>query len=122
MNGNSYLADTNCFIYLLDEHPLLEPFTESKWAYSYITHLELLSKKALTTKQDTLIRQVLSACQLVNHNSEIGEIAIRLRRKYGVKLPDAVIAASAMYMEFPILTADKGLSAIKELDIVLIEL
>lgn len=45
MNGIKYLADTNCFIYLLDENPLVLPFVIDGRAYSYITEIELLSKK-----------------------------------------------------------------------------
>ncbi|SER39661.1 hypothetical protein SAMN04488023_108132 [Pedobacter rhizosphaerae] len=44
MNGIKYVADTNCFIYLLEENPLLLPFAEEVWAFSYITEIELLSK------------------------------------------------------------------------------
>jgi len=45
MNGIKYLADTNCFIYLLDENPIILPFVNDGWAFSYITEMELLSKK-----------------------------------------------------------------------------
>jgi len=33
MNGIKYLADTNCFIYLLDENPLILPFITDSWAF-----------------------------------------------------------------------------------------
>ena len=45
MNGLKYFADTNCFIYLLDENPLIMPFANDGWAFSYITEIALLSKK-----------------------------------------------------------------------------
>lgn len=38
-----------------------------------------------------------------------------------VKLPDAIIAASAIYLDIPLLTVDTGFTKIKDLDLVLIE-
>ena len=122
MNGISYLADTNCFIYLLDEHPLLLPFAESNWAYSFITEMEILSKKGITLKQDTLIRKMLASCTKVDHNQTITELTIKLRRRYSLKLPDAIIAATAQYLHTPLLTADKAFAQIKEIDCFIIEI
>ena len=45
----------------------------------------------------------------------------KLKIKYKTKLPDALIAASAIMLGIPLLTFDKGFSKIKELDIVLLE-
>lgn len=50
MNGINYLVDTNCFIYLLEENPLIIPFTNNGWAYSFITEIELLSHKSSQKK------------------------------------------------------------------------
>jgi predicted nucleic acid-binding protein len=57
MNGVKYLADTNCFIYLLDENPFLLPFANEGWAYSYITEIELLSKKDITENEEAIIKR-----------------------------------------------------------------
>jgi predicted nucleic acid-binding protein len=122
MSGIEYFADTNCFIYLLDEHPLLLQFAESRWIYSYITEMELLSKKGLTLKQDNIIRQMLATCSKYGHTQPITELTILLRRKYPLKLPDAVIAATAQYLNLPLLTADKAFGAIKEIDCFILEL
>jgi len=122
MNGINYLSDTNCFVYLLDENPLLLPFTKSGWAYSFITEMEVLSKKNITLKQDSIIRQMLAACFKIDHNQTITELTIKLRRKYSLKLPDAIIAASAQYMQLPLLTADKAFAQIKEIDCFILEL
>lgn len=122
MNGIEYLADTNCFIYLLDQHPLIEQFTDNRWVFSYITEMELLSKKGITKDQDTVIRAMLTTCVRATHTQEITEATIRLRKKYSLKLPDAIIAATALSLNVPLLTADKGFSSIAEIDILLLEL
>ena len=38
-----------------------------------------------------------------------------------MKLPDAVIAATALYLDIPILTADKDFAKIKNLDLLLLK-
>jgi predicted nucleic acid-binding protein len=45
-----------------------------------------------------------------------------LKRKYHIKLPDAVIAATCLVFDIPLVTADKGFSKISELDLILIEI
>lgn len=121
MNGINYLADTNCFIYLLNQNPTILSFAESGWGYSYITEMELLSKKGLTAKQDSIIRQMLDTCTKFRHDDVISELTIKLRRKYSLKLPDAIIAASAQSLNIPLLTGDKGFAQVKEIDCLIFE-
>ena len=122
MNGIDYLADTNCFIYLLDESPLLLPFATNNWAFSYITEIELLSKKGISANEDALIREMLGTCYKVNHSQLITDLAIKLKRTNNIKLPDALIAASAQVMGLTLLTADKGFKSIKGVDCIILEL
>lgn len=67
MNGIKYLADTNRFIYILNENPIILPFISDNWAFSYITKIELLSKKTITEHVDVLIRGLLETCYKVEH-------------------------------------------------------
>jgi len=55
-------------------------------------------------------------------NAKIKEQTIRLKRKYNIKLPDAIIASTSLVYGIPLVTADKGFSKIEELDLILIEL
>ena len=119
--NNPYFADTSTFIYLLDKHPALELLLESDWIYSFITEIELQSKPNIKPKEIKVIKEVLSACKKVIHVDAINEITIQIKRKYKTKLPDALIAASAIMLGIPLLTFDKGFSKIKELDLVLLE-
>ncbi len=112
MNGIKYLADTNCFIYLLDENPMLLPFASEGWAFSYITEIELLSKKGISPNEDALIREMLDTCYKVSHSQSLTDLSIELKRTNSIKLPDAIIAASAQLLRLPLLTADKGFSNI----------
>ncbi|MGZ3872522.1 MAG: PIN domain-containing protein [Mucilaginibacter sp.] len=121
MNGIKYLADTNCFIYLLDENPLILPFTEDTWAFSHITEIELLSKKGITKKEDTLIREMLNSCYKVNHSQTLSELVITLKRSYHLKLPDAIVAASAQLLKLPLITADKAFAKLTNIDCIILD-
>ncbi|MEO6850438.1 MAG: PIN domain-containing protein [Mucilaginibacter sp.] len=121
MNGIKYLADTNCSIYLLDENPLLLPFAAENWAFSYITEIELLSKKGISKAEDHLLREMLETCYKVNHSQTLSELVIKLKRANNIKLPDAIIAASAQMLNLPLITADKGFANINEIDCIILD-
>jgi hypothetical protein len=108
MNGNNYLADTNSFIFLLDRHPTLQTLLEGNWHYSFITEIELLGKTGILDKEVTIVRELLAACSKVAHPEKINHIAISLRQKQRIKVPDALIAATAIYHKLPLITFDKG--------------
>ena len=65
---------------------------------------------------------MLDTCFIVPHSDAINELAIELKQDYHLKIPDAIIAATALYSDIPLITADKDFTKIKELDIILIEL
>lgn len=121
MSGNRFLADTNTFIYLFSRHPLLEPLLESEWFFSFITVIELLGKPEITQSEIKQIKGVLAVCTKVAHIEAINELTISLKQRYRIKLPDALIAATALQQQIPLLTFDKGFTRIKELDVVLLE-
>ena len=121
MNGIKYLADTNCFIYLLDGNPLLLPFAAENWAFSYITEIELLSKKGISKAEDSLLRDMLDTCYKVNHSQNLTELVIELKRNNNIKLPDAIIAASAKMLNLPLITADKDFANIIGIDCIILD-
>ncbi|MEO8886295.1 MAG: PIN domain-containing protein [Mucilaginibacter sp.] len=121
MNGIKYLVDTNCFIYLLDENPIILPFINSGWAFSYITEMELLSKKGMSTNEDSLTREMLNSCYKINHSQSITELVINLRRNHNIKLPDAIIAASAQLLRLPVITADKTFARFTDIDCIILD-
>ncbi len=84
--------------------------------------MELLSRKGITLKQDEVIREMLALCIKIDHSQVITEMTIKIRRKYSMELPDAIIAASAQSSHLPLLTADKDFARVKEIDRFIIEL
>lgn len=121
MNGNRFLADTNTFIYLLNKHPSLQQLLESEWVYSFITEIELLGNPDITHEEVRKINGLLSACIKSPHTESINKTAISLKQVYRIKMPDALIAATAIEQKIPLLTFDKDFVRIKEVDLVLLE-
>ena len=59
---------------------------------------------------------------MVNLNQEIKDLTIEIRKKYKLKLPDSIIAASASYFNAPLFTADSSLTKVELIDIIKYEI
>ncbi len=120
MNGDSLLLDTNIVLYLLSGDETLIPLLEDKQLYlSFITEIELLSFSEVTEKESNAIKRFVKECVIIDTPNEVKEVAVSIRRKRIVKLPDAIIAATAVFLNVPLVTADNGFKRIKEADIIL---
>lgn len=64
----------------------------------------------------------MSDCFYLDWNSKLKDKTIEIRKKYIIKLPDAIIAATSIIYGIPLVTADKGFSRVEELDLILLEL
>ncbi|HVX00013.1 MAG TPA: type II toxin-antitoxin system VapC family toxin [Candidatus Babeliaceae bacterium] len=122
MKIEAYFADTNAFLYLLEQKPFILPFTATPWHFSVITEVELLGWHKISRKDVSTIRGALSFCVRHPLTDVILEQAISLKQTQKLKTTDALIAATAITLQIPILTADKEFAKIKGLDIILIEL
>jgi len=116
MNGNKMVIDTNIALYLLDGDEILKEYLEDKAFYlSSITELELFSFKGITETEETAIEFFLEECSIVDMNRGIKDISIDLRRNYKLKLPDAIIAATAIFLGIPLISADGHFDKIEDL-------
>ena len=109
-----YLFDTNILIYLLNNQ-LAENLPGGRYGYSVITEIELLSFPALTATDTQIINNYLSNIVLLNLTESIKQKTISLRRAYRIKLPDAIIAATAIVSGAMLLSNDKTLHLIQDL-------
>jgi len=121
MSGINFLADTNAFNYLLDDKFHYSQLLDGNWAFSYITEIELLSNKNSTLEHEAIIIEMLNKCFRISHNQYITEKTIFIRKTYGLKLPDAIIVSSSIISGLPLISADKQLEKVKELDLILIQ-
>jgi predicted nucleic acid-binding protein len=92
--GVSVLLDTNVVLYSL-KGLLKDPLPPTGVLISVITQIELLSYPNLTQVEEAQIQGLLSQLQIVPLSPQVVTETIRLRRTYSLRLPDAVIAATA---------------------------
>ena len=120
MNGIDFVADTNALIYLLNGNSCMLPFLNKNLAFSVISEMELLSFSGITEDEENSIKALLNDCEEISLLKDVKDKAIELRKKYKTKLPDAIVAASAIVNNLPLITADKGFNQIQELNLQLI--
>ncbi len=113
--GMNYVIDTNVILYFLGGK-LADPLPDDgQISVSVISEIELLSYPSLTVKEEKLIKEFLSDIDVVNLTEDVKNKAIQLRRKYAVKLPDAIIASTALIYQAEFITNDKRLAKISHL-------
>jgi len=87
----------------------LSEFLNGRQIYlSFVSELELLGYPGLNEKERKTIQSFLSHCKITDINKTIKEEIIRLRSIFKIKLPDAIVVASAIYLDLPLITADAG--------------
>ncbi len=122
MNGDNILLDTNIILYLLAGDKTLATLLQNRHVYvSFITELELLGYYQINEVELGKIESLLKECIVVEMNTAIKSLVIDLKRQYKLKLPDAIIAATGLYMNMPLISADKSMSKIEEMNFVLYE-
>ena len=118
MNGKEILVDTNILLYLLSGNDTLEVMLQGKILHvSFLTELELIGYKNITAREEKKLIQLLNDCEIVTLSPEVKLMYVALRKKYHLKLVDAVIAATSIALELPLITADKQFSTVKELQL-----
>ena len=123
MNGREILVDTNILLYLLNGNNTLEEMLQGKEIYvSFITELELIGFKKLTAGEENQITELLSECTIISLNKTIKDKYIEIRRNHYLKLADAIIAATAIVFDIPLITSDKQFRTVKEINLVTYEI
>lgn len=116
MNGK-FLFDTNAVINLLNKNDLSLPEEQLNLIYciSIITELELLSSSNLNKLEEDAIIDICSISSIINIDADIKDKTIKLRKKYKLKLPDAVICATAKSLDIPLVSDDKTFEKVEEI-------
>lgn len=117
-----FISDTNFLIYIHEGNEIIEPFLKYNFGISFVSEVELLGFKGITKSEEIIIKQLINDCFNIEWNQKIKAKTIELRKKYTIKLPDSIIAATALVYGLPLVTADKGFSKIEELDLVIVEI
>lgn len=118
------ILDTNAVIYYLQNENkavnVIELLRERKteFAISTITELEVLSFPGITDFELFKISVWLNELFIIPVDSIIAREAAKLRRKYHLKSPDAIVAATAILYKGRLVTRDKRFEKLSELKIV----
>ena len=119
MSGNNMVLDTNIVLFLLESDDILQQYLQDKTFYlSLVNEMELLGFKDITEKEEAIIGFFLEECAVIEINKGVKDIAIKLRRQYSLKLPDAIVAATAIFLGIPLISADKHFKKVSELTFV----
>ncbi len=122
MNGNNIVSDTNPLIYLLNGSKKAADYLDGKQVWlSVISELELFGKKGLTPAEKHEIEFLIENCFVADINSGIKRITKDLLQTENIKLPDAIIAATAIYLDLPLLTFDSGFKNVPNLKLFILE-
>ncbi len=119
MNGNSILLDTNIVLYLLNGEETLIPLLEEKNIFlSFISQLELLGNNNISAEDKLKIKKFISECTIIDITPGIKDFAIHIRQNYTIKLPDCIIMATSLWLNMPLITADKDFKKIDIADLI----
>ena len=97
MNGNKALFDSNVIIYLSKREISLS-FLDQFDAFfiSVITYMEILGYPFSNPREEKFIKELLSFFRTIYIDHRVADITIEIRKKKRIKLPDAIIAATAI--------------------------
>jgi len=104
-----YCLDTNVAIYFLAGR-LSKPLPSGEWLISVITELELRSYQFATRDDEQRVAEFLDQIPTIDLSPEIKTLAVALRREKQLKLPDAIVAATAQAMQAILVTNDGRLA------------
>jgi predicted nucleic acid-binding protein len=120
--GTSTLLDSNVLIYLtkggLDNktEQSIRAATALGFNISVISQIELLGFAFPTNTVKVQTERLISQCTIFSLDEQVVAKTIELRQQYRVKLPDAIIAATAIVHNLTLISRnDKDFSTINEL-------
>lgn len=106
----NYLLDTNILIYYFNASlpsnakTMVSEYLRSSFNISVISKMEFLGFNQFTTKEREKARNFLSFSNILSLDDSIIEQVIKIKQKKKIKLPDAIIAATALHHNMGILT------------------
>ncbi len=114
MNGRRYFLDTNAIVQLLAGNKQLAALLSDAIfiATSVICELEFLAFRGLERGDEMLFRRFVRKIEVLDirgRDEELKARIVELRRHRKLKLPDAIVAASAAMSECTLVTADTRL-------------
>ena len=105
MTGNRALFDSNIIIYLSKREISLSVVQQFDEIFiSVITYMEILGHNFVDQKEEMFIRDLLSAFKMIYIDQKIADIVVKIRKEKRIKLPDAIISATAISEDLYLVT------------------
>ena len=124
--GMKYLWDSNIVIYYLKQQfsqaaeKIVDNLAkESRTAISVISEIELLCWKTATENDLKVLNGFIDDCIVIELEQAIKLKTVEIRKVYSIKLPDAIIASTAIVYELILVTRNgKDFTQIKGLSVI----
>jgi len=119
MTKNCFILDTNAIIFLTTKGNVIssnleKELNDADLFISVISEIELFSKPELPPDEEENLRAFLSdRISVIDLTDQIKKETIALRRTAKHKLPDCIVAATAIVLNSILLTADEKLLQLK---------
>jgi predicted nucleic acid-binding protein len=123
MSGKKIILDSNIIIYLSQDRILPDDLIVDKNYYfiSAVTYMEVLGYKFDSVDEEKIVRDLLNLFTIIYIDERITEKVIEIRRQNKIKLPDAIICATAISCKATLFSNDRKLEKIKNLKIEFIQ-
>jgi len=115
--GLRTILDTNAVLYWLGGR-LAIPLPEGDLAISVITEIEILGYPFADAADEESVKIFLSEIDIIQLTPEIKNHAVSIRRARLLKLPDAIIAASALATDAQLISNDGAFSRVTGLRLI----
>ena len=109
------VLDTNIVVYL-QKGLLAKSMPAGTYFLSAITEIELFSFPGLTANHESALRDLLQDVSVVGIDAAVSREAIRLRRDHRLRVPDAIVAGTAIALNAQLLTNDQRLLSVPGLN------
>lgn len=97
------LLDTNVLILHVSKQEVIPPVSHSLFI-SVLTVFELLRLPGMTREEETALRELIGACEVIALTPAIAERAAFLGRTHHIGAVDLLIAATALELKIPLIT------------------
>ena len=110
MNGNNFLIDTNIIIYLSQGKLKTNDFAknDSNLYISSITYVETLGYPFPNQYEEKIITDLCEMFERLFLTEDIEKQTILIRKIHKIKLPNAIIAATAMTHDLTLVTCNSS--------------
>jgi len=120
VSGEKALFDSNVVIYLSKRElsrDYIDQFDDIR--ISVITYMEILGFRFRSEQEENLVNELVGLFETVFISPAIADKVIEIRKNYTIKLPDAIIAATAICENLSLVT--RNISDFRDIGVSLID-